>query len=58
MMFQLHGPKDSAMCSVDATAVGASHKVLSLALDFTDGKRFVLAGKPDDVVFKGVTRLR
>ena len=58
MMFQLHGPRDSAMCSVEAKAHGASHKIRSLALDFTDGKRYVLAGKPEDVVFKGLTKLR
>ncbi|EGD78770.1 hypothetical protein PTSG_01747 [Salpingoeca rosetta] len=58
MMFQLHGPKDSAMCSIEAQAAGASHKISSLALDFTDGQRFVLAGKPEDVVFKGLTKLR
>eukprot|EP00055_Hartaetosiga_balthica_P000670 m.137184 g.137184 ORF g.137184 m.137184 type:complete len:298 (-) comp11385_c0_seq1:40-933(-) len=58
MMFQLHGENDSAMCSVRAQNIGGTHKISSLALDFSDGKRFILAGKPDDVVFKGLTKLR
>ena len=58
-MFQVSGTHSSAMVSLEVfrrTAEGLRFK--SLAVDFANGERLLLKGKPDDVVFKGVTKLR
>lgn len=58
-MFQINGTHSSAMVSLEVmrqTAEGLKFK--SLAMDFANGERLLLKGTVDDVVFKGVTRLR
>ena len=58
-MFQMNGTHSSAMVSLEVykrTAKGIKFK--SLAVDFVNGERLLLKGRQEDVIFKGVTRLR
>ena len=59
LMFQVNGTHSSAMVSLEIfrrTSEGLNYK--SLAVDFANGERLLLKGKLDDVVYKGVTKLR
>eukprot|EP00054_Salpingoeca_dolichothecata_P035558 m.5705 g.5705 ORF g.5705 m.5705 type:complete len:283 (+) comp5602_c0_seq2:84-932(+) len=58
MIFQLQGSNMGAMVSVDALNSKRHPEFLSLAVDFADGDRLVMAGGNDDVIFQGTVRLR
>ena len=61
-MFQIlkmNGDKGSGMVSVRAAqSVLGSYWIRNLAIDVADGDRIVLEGNPDEVVYKGIVRLR
>ena len=41
-----------------AQSVLGSYWIRNLAIDVADGDRIVLEGNPDEVVYKGIVRLR